>query len=176
MTEYDEMKSAALYKKIVVPLDGSELAAQALPHAEQIARGAHAQLVLLRVVEGHVKIGAVPGMGNYGMGGGVGAGAVGLIKSAIDDPAHRQALDEAEAALTALVPDLHHRKVDAVVEVLSGDPAIQIVTYAETHDVDLIVMSTHGRSGMARWRFGSVANKVLHEASCAVVVVRPSFA
>lgn len=164
-----------VYKKILVPLDGSLLSAQALSHAEEIARGSHAQLILLRVVESHVKIGALPGIGNYGMGGGVGAGTVGLIDATIDDEAHQQALNEAEAALADLVPDLHYRKVEAVVEILTGDPADRIVDYADTHDIDLIVMSTHGRSGMARWRFGSVANKVLHEASCAVVLVRPAF-
>ena len=175
MTKNNELTIPALYKKILVPLDGSELAAQALPHAVEIARGAQAQLVLVRVVEQHVKVGAIPGLGTTGMGGGVGGGAVGLLGTSLDDEAQRQAIDEAEATLTALVPELRHRRVEAVVEVLIGDPAIQIVDYADTHDIDLIVMSTHGRSGIARWRFGSVANKVLHEASCAVVLVRPSF-
>jgi nucleotide-binding universal stress UspA family protein len=65
-------------------------------------------------------------------------------------------------------------KAEAVV--LSGDPAIQIIDYADANAIDLIVMSTHGHTGMARWRFGSVANKVLQAVSCTVVVVRPSLA
>lgn len=167
---------SALYKKILVPLDGSELAAQALPHAEEIARGAGAQLILLRVIERHVKVGAIPGMGNYGMGGGVGGGAIGVMNASVDNAAHRHALDEAEAALAALLPSLHHRQIKAVTEVLTGDPAAQIVDYAQAQQIDLIVMSTHGRTGIERWRFGSVANKVLQEAACTVVIVRPSFA
>jgi nucleotide-binding universal stress UspA family protein len=167
---------SALYKKILVPLDGSALARQALPHAEEIARGTDARIILVRVIDQPMHIGAIPGMGNAGASSGVGNGAIGVIDAIIDDAAHRQALDDAEAALAALLPDLHYRKVNAVAEVLTGDPAMQIVDYARANDVDLIVMSTHGRSGLARWRFGSVAHMVLQEAPCAVVVVRPSLA
>ncbi len=57
-------------------------------------------------------------------------------------------------------------------EILSGDPSTTICTTAETLPADLIVMSTHGRSGMARWVYGSVANKVLRNAPCPVLLVR----
>lgn len=165
---------SALYKKILVPLDGSELATQALPQAEAIARSSGAQLILLRVIERHVKVGMVPGMGNYGMGGGVGGGAIGVMNASEDTLTHRHALDEAEAALTALLPSLHHHQFQAVTEILTGDPAAQIIDYANAKQVDLIVMSTHGRTGIERWRFGSVANQVLQEATCTVVIVRPA--
>lgn len=164
-----------LYKKIQVPLDGSALAVQALPHAEEIAQGSGAQLILLRVIERHLVIGAMPGIGSYGMGGGMGVEAVGVVDAAVDDAAQQQAMDEAQAALAAQIASLHRGKANAVADVLTGDPATAIIDYAEANNVDLIVMSTHGRTGMARWRFGSVAQKVLHGASCAVVV-RPSFA
>jgi nucleotide-binding universal stress UspA family protein len=165
---------SALYRQIMVPLDGSELAAQALPHAEEIARGADATLILLRVVERRMLIGAVPAIDNQGMGGLL--GAVGSMAITVDDEAHRQALDQAQETLNALVTSLQHRKVKAEAVVLSGDPAIQIIDYADANAIDLIVMSTHGHTGMARWRFGSVANKVLQAVSCTVVVVRPSLA
>lgn len=167
---------SALYKKILVPLDGSDLAAQALPYAEEIARSANAQLILLRVLEHPVsKVSALPGTSGVGVGGGVGVGSVGIVYSLWDDEAQKQAIDELKEPLDELVTSLKHRKVDAQVEIFTGDPASQIVDYAAMNHVDLIVMSTHGRSGLARWVHGSVANKVLHAAACAVCVVRPSF-
>lgn len=162
-----------LYKKIVVPLDGSELAAQALPHAEEIARGAGAQLILLRVVENPVRMmAAIPGLA--GSGGSVGAGSIGVVAVGLDSDAHRQALDDAKTALESLAASLRHRKINAVADIDTGDPASRIVDYAVANAVDLIVMSTHGRTGMARWTHGSVATKVLHAAPCAVFTVRPA--
>jgi nucleotide-binding universal stress UspA family protein len=164
------------YKKILVPLDGSELAAQALPRAEEIAREIGAQLILLRVLETSPKfLAALPAAGGPGVGGGAGVTSIGVVAISLDDEAYRQTVDEARQALDDLVTSLKHRKVDAEAEIDMGDPATRIVDYAATHAVDLIVMSSHGRTGLARWAYGSVANKVRQTASCEVMVVRPSF-
>ena len=58
------------------------------------------------------------------------------------------------------------------VQVTSGDTAGAIINYAEQHKIDLIVMSSHGRSGMGRWLHGSVAEKVLRGADCATLIMR----
>jgi nucleotide-binding universal stress UspA family protein len=58
-------------------------------------------------------------------------------------------------------------------EVRKGRPAEQIIEYASEKSFNLIVMSTHGRSGLGRWVFGSVASKVLHEASSPILLIRP---
>ena len=166
---------SGLYKKILVPLDGSELAAQALAHAEEIAHNAGAKLVLLRVLENPLRfLTALPSMGGQGIGVGAGASAMSVVALTRDDAARRQALDDAKQGLDEVAGSLQHRKVETETEIDIGDPASMIVDYAAAHDVDLIVMSTHGRTGIKRWAYGSVANKVLQAAPCAVFVVRPN--
>jgi nucleotide-binding universal stress UspA family protein len=59
------------------------------------------------------------------------------------------------------------------VEVRTGPAAAAILKYAELHDIDLIGMATHGRTGLRRWMYGSVMEKVLHGATCSMLVVRP---
>ncbi|HMN27958.1 MAG TPA: universal stress protein [Caldilineaceae bacterium] len=164
------------YKKILVPLDGSELAAQALPQAEEIAQESGAQLVLFRVLETTPTfVAAVPAAGGPGMVGGVGLGAMGIAAVDRDDEAHRRTVDEIEQSLETLAESLKHRKVEAEAVIELGDPATRIIDYAAKHGVDLIVMSTHGRTGLAHLAYGSVADKVRLGASCEVRVVRPSF-
>lgn len=164
---------APIYTKILVPLDGSELAAQALPRAEEIARKMGAELILFRVLEDSVRfMAALPTPGGVGLGGGAGATMLGVVSVTVDDEAHRQAVTDATEALDELASSLRHRKVDAKAEIDTGDPAKQIVAYADAHNVDLIVMGSHGRTGLARLAYGSVANKVLQTAPCEVMVVR----
>lgn len=143
------------YDKIMVTLDGSSLAAQALPHALALVEMHGAELILFRVVpEAHF--------------------LTGYIQEGALDHERRQEhwLDDATQALNEITEDLklHQHKVTPVVEV--GPPAETIVDYASKHDVSLIVMSTHGRSGVARWVYGSVADKVLRAAPCPVLLVR----
>jgi len=59
-------------------------------------------------------------------------------------------------------------------ELRSGSAAEEIITYAEENNIDLIAMSTHGRSGIGRWVFGSVTDKVLHAGDVPVLTVRAS--
>ena len=61
--------------------------------------------------------------------------------------------------------------VTASSEVRFGRPAEEIIAFANDLNVDLIAMSTHGRSGLARWAYGSVADRVLHAAKCPVLLV-----
>ncbi len=143
------------YKKIMVTLDGSTLAAQALPHALALAEIHQAELILFRVVqEAHPLVGYVQ------------EGALDTQKR------QEQVLDEASQALTEIVNELklHNLTARSVVEV--GLPAETIIDYASKNDVSLIVMSTHGRTGLARWVYGSVADKVLRGAPCPVLLVR----
>lgn len=162
------------YKTILVPLDGSDLSAQALPHAQAIAQGAQAKLVLSRITEPPTEFVAVPaGIGTTGTGTGAGIGNVGVGVAASDDEAHRRKLDEAQAYLERLAADLRLQKLEVAVDINTGDPATGIVDYAAANSIDLIVMSTHGRTGLGRWTYGSVTNKVLQAAPCAVLVVRP---
>lgn len=143
------------YKKIMVTLDGSTLAAQALPHALALVELHQAELILFRVVqEAHFVEEFV---------------TEGKIQV---DQRQEHWLNEATTALGELTAELklHQLKVTPVVEV--GLPAETIIDYARQHEVSLIVMSTHGRTGLARWVYGSVADKVLRGAPCPVLLVR----
>ena len=159
---------STLYKNILVPLDGSELAAQALPYAEEIANNAQAKLSLLQVVDDPVDIYVAPEttlLSRTGMG---------VVHNAMDTNFHRQALDSAKWNMDELAASLRHRKINAEGDIDTGEAATCIVEYAEANDIDLIVMSTHGRTGLGRWTYGSVANKVLQAAPCPVLIVRPT--
>lgn len=145
------------YEKILVPLDGSAFAAQALPHALALAVQSKAELILFRVVPDASSLSQVLEQSRNIM--------------HIDDR-QEHFVDEALAALEKLAEELrlHDLKVTPVVQ--SGPPAAKLIDYAHEKGVDLIVMSSHGRSGLNRWVFGSVAEKVLRGAGCSIFLVR----
>jgi nucleotide-binding universal stress UspA family protein len=145
------------YKKIMITLDGSDFAAQALPHAKALAALYGAKLVLFQVVPD--------------------ASSVSQILDANRNIMHiadrqEQFVDKANQTLVALVDQYNLHKIETTAIVESGHPAETIIDYAKAHQIDLIVMTTHGRSGLARWVYGSVADKVLRGATCPVLLVR----
>lgn len=150
---------ATPYKKILVPLDGSALAKQALPHAEELALRMGAALVLMQVVQSNQDRMMV---------------APGFSVTIADDRHVERLVEEADVRLADQVARLAYLHVAAEAMIDVGDAASKIVDYANTHGVDLIVISTHGYSGLTRWRHGSVTTKVLAAATCPVLVVRPN--
>lgn len=160
---------AVSYQHILLPLDGSELAAGALPHAEALATLAKARLVLLQVVPSTAMIAsetaaASPGLGLPTVDPFVTSGQLETIEETIASEANTN-LGSVATALRA-----NSLQVDTVI--LQGSPADAILTYAKNEHIDLIVMATHGRTGIARALFGSVAESVLHHATCPVLLVR----
>jgi len=139
---------------LLVPLDGSPLAESAVHEASVLARALGAQVILLSVVT----------IRNDVIRSGTMSIAVDEIFTAERDRATAYLNDVASRPLwSGVAPQV-------VVE--SGDAAETIVDFAKSHHVNRIVMATHGRSGITRWMFGSVAEKVLHAADCTVVLVR----
>ncbi len=135
--------------KILVPLDGSSLAEGALPKAVELAQTAGAQLLLLRAVQAHT----LPGI----------------------DPTEAQvkAVREAEEYLGQVLDRLGALGLtDAKTTVWYGPPAYAIVEAARLHKVDLIVMTTHGRSGLGRLILGSVAESVLRGTTTPILLLR----
>ncbi len=133
--------------KILVPLDGSVLAEAAIWRAAEIANGG--TLSLLRAVEAHTRLGA--------------------------DPIEAQvaAVKEAEEYLASVARRLADRGMKSVeAHVWYGPAAAAIVEAAQVHKVDMIVMSTHGRSGLGRLILGSVAESVLRGTRTPILVVR----
>ncbi len=147
-----------MLRKILVPLDGSELAERALPYAKALAQKFDAQLILVWVVQSLPPV--MPVMG-FEM--------VPFEYHEFADKVQKQA----ELYLGRLRQALLEQKVPTDMTVLrSHSVADAIVDFAEQKGVDLIVKTTHGRSGISRWVFGSVATKVLEQAPCPVFLVR----
>ena len=131
-----------MYKKILVPLDGSELSRKALDQAEKLAKTFDAEIILFQVV---------PFLPIYG--------SPELVTPLIVDEKQRES---AEKYLTNLAEELKKRGLKVTAMVRTGQQvAVEIIDFAKETGVDLIVMCTHGRSGITRWVLGSVAHKVL---------------
>jgi nucleotide-binding universal stress UspA family protein len=145
-----------MFRTILVPLDGSTLAEQALGPACRIAEKFGSALLLLRVVSQDRSTSTLPLLAPR-------------LSSDAPAPAPRPVMDEAEAYLTGLALPSSIRSVRT--QVLAGAPPELIVATAEASDVDLIVMSTHGRTGLVRLLYGSVAEAVLRGASVPVLLV-----
>ena len=141
---------------LLVPLDGSSFAERSIPLAVELSTQTGATLTMLRVVQDldaqNKQI---------------------IFKS---EEAAEEAVTQwkllATRYLDELAKGIKAEGVKVSSMVLSGDPENLIGTLGETLPADLIVMSTHGRSGVSRWVYGSVANKVLRTASCPVLLVR----
>jgi nucleotide-binding universal stress UspA family protein len=158
------------YKKILVTLDGSDFAAQALPHAQMLAHALEAELILFRAVS-EVEVESHP------------SDIVGMfinVKEPMEEAAEIserkqiQVITAAERELEALIQPEGRQGIQPQIVVEVGKPAECILEYTQHHEVDLIVMSTHGRSGLSHLVYGSVAEEVLHKSRCPVLLVRPS--
>jgi nucleotide-binding universal stress UspA family protein len=150
-----------MYRKILVPLDGSELSECVLPHVENVAKGCGtAEVVLLRVCEPPVILADYPQSFETQWEEHIRQETIHLQKQC------RLYLNEAEKKLEAA-----GLKVSSVSSL--GKAPEEILDYAVQHQVDLIIMATHGRSGIARWAFGSTAERVLHASPIPVMMIRP---
>ena len=150
-----------MIRRILVPLDGSELAGHILPQVEDLARRLPAEVWFVYVVELATAAIAMDSVGVW-------TGGPLVIYDQLDGEA-----SEAARQLGTLVSEWQERGIAAYTQVLWGEPALEIIEFARSHDVDLIAMSTHGRSGLDRLILGSVAERVVLEAGVPVLVVRP---
>jgi nucleotide-binding universal stress UspA family protein len=149
-----------MYKKILVPLDGSKLAECALPYAEELAKGCGTEEVVLVSVTERLQ--------GY---------------RALEDPSQplgQRLIHEtfgkkekqAQKYLGRVAKALEAKGIKVNTDVLLGNPAEEIVTYAKQPGCDIIVMSSHGHSGPSRWAYGSVADKVFRASCVPVLMVR----
>ncbi len=158
-------------RTMLVPLDGSELAETILPHVEALAKQRGAELVdvvLLRVCESGAALGYYPPSARFE----TPTGAVHVMPQeyARGEAAKYKIL--AEQYLAGIEQRLKDAGLRVRAEVRAGEPAEEIVDYANTNPFNLIVMSTHARSGFSRWAYGSVATKVLQGVSSPIFLVR----
>jgi nucleotide-binding universal stress UspA family protein len=145
-----------MYKKILVPLDGSELAECVLPHLNAFIKGFHiSDVILMRVVEPEI-----PYQGEYPIDSDVLAKRESEMKSI------------AKEYLDKIVNRLKHEGTALHVEVIVGRVVESLADYTMNNDVDLILIATHGHSGVTRWVRGSVADKILRSANVPILMVR----
>jgi nucleotide-binding universal stress UspA family protein len=138
-----------MFKKILVPLDGSELAESILPYVEDLASAHKARIVLLRVALAHT----FPGQDE--------------IKAEVE------AVHEAEDYLKKVEEGLKKKGFTVESHVRYGKDAEEIVDFCQEPDIDAVAMFTHGRTGVGRWLLGSVAEKVVRHCPLPVVLFRP---
>jgi len=149
-----------MYRKIMVPLDGSKLAECVLPHLEAIVRGSEPtpDVLLVRAVEPI----AIP---------------YGRERAKITSMEQLEAFEihhkvEAEKYLEEMVAQLAKAGIGAKADVIYGKAADVLGDFASKNDVDLVVIASHGRSGISRWALGSVADRLLRSVCVPVLMVR----
>ena len=151
-----------MYDKILLPLDGSEFAERIIPQVEPLAEKLGSELILLQVTTSFETLIAetTPGM--------AGSGGMSMDPTPIVE-AEQAASGEYLAGLAAR---LSAKGFKVSVEHPTGHGARTIIERAQALGVNLIAMTTHGRSGIGRLVFGSVAEEVLRHAQCPVLIVR----
>ena len=140
---------------IIVALDGSELSERALPYATVVAKATNADLLLATVWE----------EGERALITDLGEVAEGLFK---------EGEEYWERYVAGLAETVQAQGVNAETAVLIGDPTVEILHLIETREANLLVVGTHGRSGLSRWRYGSVASRLIREAPVATLVIGPT--
>lgn len=140
--------------RILVPIDFSAYSKEALKYAIPFARKFKAELLLLHVVEPAI----YPADFNFGQ--------VGI--PSIEDELRTKAVEE----LNKLADKETKRRARSSIMVRVGKPFIEIITAAKEENIDLIIMATHGHSGIEQILFGSTAERVVRKAHCPVLTVR----
>jgi nucleotide-binding universal stress UspA family protein len=149
-----------MYKKILVPLDGSELAESVLPHVESLATcSPGAEVMLVSVTESVSGFRVIDDASQ--------PSGERLIPEAVgkEERQARKYLDRIAKPLAA-------KGIKVLTEVLLGKPADEITLFAVNEGYDLIIMASHGRSGPSRWTHGSVAEKVFRSNCAPILMVR----
>ena len=144
-----------MFRNILVPLDGSSRAERALPVAARIAQASGGTVVLLRVVSPSSEFDLYPS-------------SDALTLQTMHDAHYVQAKNYLEriASVSGL------KDVRTETNIIAGRPATTILSVVETHHIDLIILCSHGYTGMKRWVLGSVAERVAYHAPVPVLVLR----
>jgi len=139
-----------VFKKILVPLDGSKIAEAVIPFAREIAARSGAELLFVTAVQ-----------------------QVGVWDAALSLQVLKRESEIAADYLATVEKDVSGEGQKVATQVLDGDAAEAVLAAADEAGVDLIAISTHGRSGVSRWLFGSVATRILEHAGVPLLVLRP---
>jgi nucleotide-binding universal stress UspA family protein len=149
------------FDHVLITLDGSPLSEQALQPGLELARMFDSRVTLLRVDPGETL-------------GRIELGLLEIAGQGLSKPvAEQDRFDRITYYLDNIA--LHHDVggMDIETVLLQGSPAGRILEYLEANPIDLLVMATHGHTGLRRWVYGSVTQKCLHNSACAMLIVRP---
>lgn len=161
-----------MYERILVPLDGSELAEMVLPHVQAIAEKFGSNVILLRATLPPDELVPPAGMGlpmgdMAAYGSLMGPGSIEDFETILQTEEN-----ETQSYLSGIANNLNGHGFVATAEHKEGSAADVIIERAKSLPADLIAMTTHGRSGLARVVVGSVADEVVRNVSCPVLLVR----
>ena len=146
-----------MYEVILAPLDGSKRAEKILPYIETLAHRFGSQVILLQVLESII---IYPGPHS-------GYGATDFVVLQRDE-----LKEEVKAYLTGLQEEFREKQIEAQAIVAEGPVVPSIIKVAEREGVDLIAMASHGRTGLARVFYGSVAAGILNQADRPLLIIR----
>jgi nucleotide-binding universal stress UspA family protein len=146
-----------MYQRILVPLDGSSLSEAALPHAEKLAHALNIEIVLL-----HVDVSPAPEFDPH------------TSPFAPQSEEIKKAHADEKIYIKTVCAKLEGEGLRATFLLRVGAVAETILETAETMQTDIIIMSTHGRTGVLRLLLGSVAEKVVHQSKIPVMLIRPT--
>lgn len=150
------MAESSRYKKIIVPIDGSGWSERAIPHAVDLAQANDSEVILLHVFK--------PPASDY----------VGEIALAGQEESLMSLREDMKQKLTALRTQVRAENVNVRVQFIEGTGVAGIICdYINEENPDLVVMSSHGRTGVTRWLFGSVAHKVMQGVDVPVLIIPP---
>ncbi|MFY9814732.1 MAG: universal stress protein [Dehalococcoidales bacterium] len=174
-----------MYKKIIVPLDGSELAECVIPHVEGIFKGMGTEeVILITVMERVVNLTPKNSNGEKAAEQDYFAPDIAFsdrpytgrkfeFDASLKVPlVTGKMLKQGQRYLAEVAEGLEKKDVKAGITVLMGEAAEQIVDFARSENAELIIMASHGRSGFSRWAMGSVAEKVFHGSSVPILLVK----
>ena len=143
------------FQRILFPTDFSNNAKSAQDYACEFAQQFGAQLHVLTVVQDAALV--LPETGMF---------------LTLPLPSVKEIVEGAEASLRTVLDPASGQGHDVVLQVAVGTPFLEITRYADEHQIDLIVMGTHGRTGMRHVMLGSVAERVLRKSNCPVLTIR----
>ncbi len=141
-------------KKILCPIDHSDCSKEALKYAVSFAMKDNAKLYLLHIVDIRSFNESIDA----------------ISKQMLDE----ETLNQLKSKLLDCIPGEIRQDMDVEAHVVQGIPFTEIISYAKANDIDMIVIGTHGRTGIVHMMMGSVSEKVVRKAHCPVLAVRKS--
>jgi nucleotide-binding universal stress UspA family protein len=155
-------KAAVKFNKILFPVDGSAFSVVPIPYIAELVKGTGAQVIVVQVVEPPV----VPSYSQDR--------PINPTWQQYRDVLWEEGEKQAKGNLELLEKDLKQHGLNVVTKLIRGEVVPNIMKVAADEKVDLIVMSTHGRTGAARWAYGNVARRLVEESPQPVLAIRPS--